>query len=39
LTSNVQFSLEYRRLLTYYEDQAALTGRANQFTFSGAYVF
>lgn len=39
VTKNVQLSLEYRRLLTYYERQAALTGRANQFTFSGAYIF
>ena len=39
LDANIQLSSEYRRLLTYYEDQAALTGRANQFTFSAAYLF
>ncbi len=39
LTSNVQWSLEYRRLLSYYRDQAFATGRANQFTLSAAYLF
>lgn len=39
LTSNVQWSLEYRRLLTYYKDEAFDTGRANQFTLSAAYQF
>ncbi len=39
LNSNVNFSLEYRRLLTYFRDQAYETGRANQFTLSAAYLF
>lgn len=39
LTSNIQWSLEYRRLLSYYRDQAFATGRANQFTLSAAYLF
>lgn len=39
LTSNIQWSLEYRRLLSYYRDQAYATGRANQFTLSAAYLF
>lgn len=39
MTSNVQWSLEYRRLLTYYRDQAFDTGRANQVTLSAAYLF
>lgn len=36
---NFQWSLEYRRLLTYYRDQAFFTGRANQFTLSAGYFF
>lgn len=39
LTSNFQWSLEYRRLLSYYSDQPFETGRANQFTLSAAYLF
>ena len=39
LTRNFQWSLEYRRLLSYYLDQAFATGRANQFTLSAAYLF
>jgi hypothetical protein len=39
LTSNIQWSLEYRRLLSYYRDQPFDTGRANQFTLSAAYLF
>jgi hypothetical protein len=39
LTANIQWSLEYRRLLSYYEDQPFETGRANQFTLSAAYLF
>jgi hypothetical protein len=39
MTSNVQWSLEYRRLLTYYRNQAFYTGRADQFTLSAAYLF
>lgn len=39
LTSNVQWSLEYRRLLSYYRDQPFDTGRADQFTLSAAYLF
>jgi len=39
LTKNIQWSLEYRRLLSYYSDQAFATGRANQFTLSAAYLF
>jgi hypothetical protein len=39
LTNNFQWSLEYRRLLSYYVDQAFAAGRANQFTLSAAYMF
>jgi hypothetical protein len=39
LNTNINFSLEYRRLLTYFKDQSALTGRANQVTASAAYLF
>jgi hypothetical protein len=39
LNKNIQWSLEYRRLLSYYLDQAFDTGRANQFTLSAAYLF
>jgi hypothetical protein len=39
LTRNSQWSLEYRRLLSYYLEQSFATGRANQFTLSGAYLF
>jgi hypothetical protein len=39
VTKNVQWSLEYRRLLTYFRQQALPTGRADQFTLSGAYNF
>ncbi len=39
LNTNINFSLEYRRLLTYFKDQAPLTGRANQVTASAAYLF
>lgn len=39
LTSNFQWSIEYRRLLTYYSYQPFDTGRANQATLSAAYLF
>jgi hypothetical protein len=39
LTANFQWSLEYRRLLTYFVGQPLDTGRANQFTLSAAYLF
>lgn len=39
LTANFQWSLEYRRLLSYYLYQPFDTGRANQFTLSAAYLF
>jgi hypothetical protein len=39
MTENIQWSLEYRRLMSYYKDQAADTGRANQLTLSAAYQF
>ena len=39
LNPNVQFSLEYRRLLTAFRNQAYLTGRANQSALSAAYSF
>ena len=39
LSSNINVSLEYRRLLTYYRHQADQTGRANQFTLTAAYLF
>ena len=39
LTSNFQWSLEYRRLLSYYLYQPFDTGRANQATLSAAYSF
>lgn len=39
VTHNLQWSIEYRRLLTYFRDQALLTGRADQYTLSAAYLF
>lgn len=39
LNPNINFSLEYRRLLTYFRNQPFDTGRANQFTLSAAYLF
>lgn len=39
LNSNIELSLEYRRLLTYFRNQPLSTGRANQFTLSAAYLF
>lgn len=39
LDKNFQWSLEYRRLLTYFRDEGIDTGRANQFTLSAAYLF
>ena len=39
MTANIQWSLEYRRLLSYYRNQPFDTGRADQFTVSAAYIF
>lgn len=39
LTANFQWSIEYRRLLTYFVDQPFDTGRANHITLSAAYNF
>jgi hypothetical protein len=39
MTKNIQWSLEYRRLLSYYLNQPFHTGSANQFTLSAAYLF
>lgn len=39
LTSNLEWSIEYRRLLTYYSYEPFDTGRANQATLSVAYMF
>lgn len=39
MTKNIQWSFEYRRLLSYYLDQPFNTGRANQVTLSAAYSF
>ena len=39
LNSNVEFSLEYRRLITAFRNQPASTGRAHQATLTAAYFF
>ena len=39
LSPNIQFSLEYRRLITAFRNQPFLTGRGNQVTLSAAYSF
>jgi hypothetical protein len=39
LNTNINISLEYRRLLTQYRNQPDQTGRANQFTLTAAYLF
>jgi len=33
MTSNIELSLQYRRLLTYFRNQPLSAGRANQFIF------
>jgi hypothetical protein len=39
LNPNIQFSLEYRRLITAFRNQPFFTGRGNQLTLSAAYSF
>lgn len=39
VNSNINLSIEYRHLLTYFRGEALSTGRANQVTLSAAYIF